>query len=132
MEVVDSRRVGRAGEQHRDGYLFVPDRAGVAGRGGGVREPGLARRSGRRAARCGSASRCVPSFKDAAAVLAGTRNTVAWPALGHAVAAYGIARAHCGQREQFGRLHVVPGGGHLFLLERPAETAAVVARFLTG
>jgi poly(3-hydroxyoctanoate) depolymerase len=30
------------------------------------------------------------------------------------------------------RLHVVPGGGHLFLLERPVETAAVVERFLTG
>ena len=29
------------------------------------------------------------------------------------------------------RLHVVPGGGHLFLLERPAETAALVADFLT-
>jgi poly(3-hydroxyalkanoate) depolymerase len=28
-------------------------------------------------------------------------------------------------------LHVVPGGGHLFLLERPAETARLVARFLT-
>lgn len=43
------------------------------------------------------------SFKDAGAVLAGTRNTVAWSALGHAVAAYDIARAYCGQREQFGR-----------------------------
>jgi poly(3-hydroxyalkanoate) depolymerase len=29
------------------------------------------------------------------------------------------------------RLHIVPGGGHLFLLERPAETAALVADFLT-
>jgi poly(3-hydroxyoctanoate) depolymerase len=28
------------------------------------------------------------------------------------------------------RLHVVPGGGHLFLLERPAEMAALVTRFL--
>ncbi|WP_051807413.1 alpha/beta fold hydrolase [Actinoplanes subtropicus] len=28
------------------------------------------------------------------------------------------------------RLHVVPGGGHLFLLERSAETAAAVADFL--
>jgi poly(3-hydroxyalkanoate) depolymerase len=28
------------------------------------------------------------------------------------------------------RLHVVPGGGHLFLLERPAEMAALVADFL--
>jgi poly(3-hydroxyalkanoate) depolymerase len=30
------------------------------------------------------------------------------------------------------RLHVMRGGGHLFLLERPAETAALVARFLTA
>ena len=29
-------------------------------------------------------------------------------------------------------LHVIPGGGHLFLLERPAETAALVAHFLTS
>jgi poly(3-hydroxyalkanoate) depolymerase len=28
------------------------------------------------------------------------------------------------------RLHVVPGGGHLFLLERPAEIAALVTTFL--
>jgi pimeloyl-ACP methyl ester carboxylesterase len=28
------------------------------------------------------------------------------------------------------RLHVVPGGGHLFLLDRPAEIAAVVTNFL--
>jgi poly(3-hydroxyoctanoate) depolymerase len=30
------------------------------------------------------------------------------------------------------RLRVVPGGGHLFLLERPAEIAAVVAGFLAA
>ena len=30
------------------------------------------------------------------------------------------------------RLHVVPGGGHLFLLERPAELAALVADYLRG
>jgi hypothetical protein len=29
------------------------------------------------------------------------------------------------------RLHIVPGGGHLFLLERPAETASLVADFPT-
>jgi pimeloyl-ACP methyl ester carboxylesterase len=28
------------------------------------------------------------------------------------------------------RLHVVPGGGHLFLLERPAEAAELITRFL--
>jgi glutaryl-CoA dehydrogenase len=43
------------------------------------------------------------SFKDAGAVLAGTRNTVAWSALGHAVAAYDAARSYCGQRKQFGK-----------------------------
>ena len=30
------------------------------------------------------------------------------------------------------RLHVINGGGHLFLLERPAETADLVADFLNG
>jgi poly(3-hydroxyalkanoate) depolymerase len=30
------------------------------------------------------------------------------------------------------RLHIVPGGGHLFLLERPAETAALVTDFLAA
>ena len=29
------------------------------------------------------------------------------------------------------RLHVVDGGGHLFLLERPAEIADLVTRFLS-
>lgn len=43
------------------------------------------------------------TFKDAGRVLAGTRNTVAWAALGHAVAAYDIAIAYCSQRQQFGR-----------------------------
>jgi glutaryl-CoA dehydrogenase len=43
------------------------------------------------------------SFKDTGAVLATTRNTVAWGALGHAVAAYDVARSYCGQRVQFGR-----------------------------
>jgi glutaryl-CoA dehydrogenase len=42
-------------------------------------------------------------FKDAAAILAGTRNTVAWSALGHAVAAYDAARSYAEQRVQFGR-----------------------------
>ncbi len=35
--------------------------------------------------------------------------------------------AHCIPNAQ---LHVVPGGGHLFLLEKPAETADLVANFL--
>jgi glutaryl-CoA dehydrogenase len=43
------------------------------------------------------------TFKDAARVLAGTRNTVAWAALGHATAGYEIAVAYCQQREQFGK-----------------------------
>jgi glutaryl-CoA dehydrogenase len=42
-------------------------------------------------------------FSDIAAVLAGTRNTVAWAALGHAVAAYDAAMAYCRQRSQFGK-----------------------------
>jgi glutaryl-CoA dehydrogenase len=43
------------------------------------------------------------SFKDTGRVLAGTRNTVAWAALGHATAAYEIAVAYCTQRRQFGK-----------------------------
>ena len=43
------------------------------------------------------------SFKDAGRVLAGTRNAVAWGALGHATAAYEVAVAYCGQRRQFGK-----------------------------
>ena len=43
------------------------------------------------------------SFADAAAVLAGTRNTVAWAALGHATAAYDAAMTYCRDRVQFGK-----------------------------
>jgi len=43
------------------------------------------------------------SFKDAGRVLAGTRSTCAWAALGHAVAAYDTALAYAQRREQFGR-----------------------------
>ncbi len=43
------------------------------------------------------------SFKDTGRVLASTRNSVAWGALGHATAAYEIALAYTQQREQFGR-----------------------------
>jgi glutaryl-CoA dehydrogenase len=43
------------------------------------------------------------SFKDAGRVLAGTRGSVAWAALGHATAAYEIAVAYCTQRRQFGK-----------------------------
>jgi glutaryl-CoA dehydrogenase len=43
------------------------------------------------------------SFKDTGRVLAGTRSTCAWAALGHAVAAYETALAYAKRREQFGR-----------------------------
>jgi len=43
------------------------------------------------------------SFKDAGRVLAGTRNAVAWGALGHATAAYEVAVAYSKQRRQFGK-----------------------------
>lgn len=43
------------------------------------------------------------SFRDTARVLAGTRNAVAWAALGHATAAYDIALSYCEQRQQFGK-----------------------------
>jgi glutaryl-CoA dehydrogenase len=43
------------------------------------------------------------SFRDTARVLAGTRNAVAWGALGHATAAYEVAVAYCKERKQFGK-----------------------------
>ena len=43
------------------------------------------------------------SFKDTARVLASTRTTCAWAALGHAVAAYETALTYAKRREQFGR-----------------------------
>jgi glutaryl-CoA dehydrogenase len=43
------------------------------------------------------------SFKDTARVLAGTRSSCAWAALGHAVAAYDTALTYAKRREQFGR-----------------------------
>ena len=43
------------------------------------------------------------TFSDTARVLAGTRNSVAWAALGHATAAYEIAVAYCRERSQFGK-----------------------------
>src|SRR3954452_4495356 len=43
------------------------------------------------------------SFNDTARVLAGTRNAVAWAALGHATAAYEIATQYCTERHQFGK-----------------------------
>jgi glutaryl-CoA dehydrogenase len=43
------------------------------------------------------------SFKDPGRVLVSTRGTVAWGALGHAVAAYDIALTYAKRREQFGR-----------------------------
>jgi glutaryl-CoA dehydrogenase len=43
------------------------------------------------------------SFHDTARVLAGTRNAVAWGALGHATAAYEIAAQYCQERTQFGK-----------------------------
>jgi glutaryl-CoA dehydrogenase len=42
-------------------------------------------------------------FKDAGRVLVATRGTVAWGALGHAVAAYDIALTYAKERRQFGR-----------------------------
>jgi glutaryl-CoA dehydrogenase len=43
------------------------------------------------------------SFKDTARVLAGTRSTCAWAALGHAVAAYETALTYAKRRHQFGK-----------------------------
>jgi glutaryl-CoA dehydrogenase len=43
------------------------------------------------------------SFKDAGRVLTATRSSIAWAALGHAVAAYDAALTYTRQRTQFGR-----------------------------
>jgi glutaryl-CoA dehydrogenase len=43
------------------------------------------------------------AFKDTGRVLVTTRSTIAWGALGHAVAAYDAALTYAKQREQFGR-----------------------------
>lgn len=43
------------------------------------------------------------SFADTSAVLAATRSTCAWAALGHATAAYETALRYAGERRQFGR-----------------------------
>jgi glutaryl-CoA dehydrogenase len=43
------------------------------------------------------------TFKDAGRVLASTRSSCAWAALGHAVAAYEAALTYSKRREQFGR-----------------------------
>lgn len=43
------------------------------------------------------------SFRDTTTVLASTRNTCAWAALGHATAAYEIACQYAAKRVQFGR-----------------------------
>jgi glutaryl-CoA dehydrogenase len=43
------------------------------------------------------------SFKDAGRVLTATRSSIAWAALGHAVAAYDAALTYTTQRTQFGR-----------------------------
>jgi len=43
------------------------------------------------------------TFKDAGRVLASTRNSVAWAALGHAVAAYEVALHYAQERAQFGK-----------------------------
>jgi len=43
------------------------------------------------------------NFKDTGKVLAATRNSCAYMALGHAVAAFDAALAYVGQREQFGK-----------------------------
>ena len=56
-----------------------------------VRVPGTARLPG------------AQTFKDAGRVLVTTRGTVAWGALGHAMAAYDIALTYARRRRQFGR-----------------------------
>ncbi len=62
------------------------------------------------------------SFKDAGKVLAATRNTCAYGALGHAVAAFDAALAYVKQREQFGK----PLSGFQIIQNRLARMLAEV------
>jgi glutaryl-CoA dehydrogenase len=62
------------------------------------------------------------SFKDAGKVLAATRNTCAYGALGHAVAAYDAALSYVKQREQFGQ----PLAGFQLIQNRLARMLAEV------
>jgi len=47
--------------------------------------------------------RGVTSFRDLSTLLSSTRTTVAWEAVGHAIAAFEIARDYAWEREQFGK-----------------------------
>ena len=62
------------------------------------------------------------TFKDAGRVLVTTRGTVAWGALGHAMAAYDIALTYAKQRHQFGR----PLAGFQIVQERLVRMLAEV------
>lgn len=62
------------------------------------------------------------SFKDTTRVLVTTRSTIAWAALGHAVAAYDIALTYAKQREQFGK----PLAGFQIVQERLVRMLADV------
>jgi glutaryl-CoA dehydrogenase len=62
------------------------------------------------------------TFKDAGKVLASTRNTCAYGALGHAVAAFDAALAYVKQREQFGQ----PLSGFQLIQNRLAQMLAEV------
>ncbi|SFO25311.1 glutaryl-CoA dehydrogenase [Geodermatophilus obscurus] len=62
------------------------------------------------------------SFKDVSTILDRTRYTVAWRALGVAMAAYELALAHCLQREQFGQ----PIAGYQLVQEKLATMLAEI------
>ncbi len=60
------------------------------------------------------------SFRDVSTILDRTRYTVAWRALGVAMAGYELALAHCLQREQFGQ----PIAGYQLVQEKLATMVA--------
>ncbi len=74
--------------------------------------------------RVGEATRLpgANSFKDAGRVLVTTRNTCAWGALGHAVAAYDAALTYSKRRTQFGK----PLAGFQIVQERLVRMLAEV------
>jgi glutaryl-CoA dehydrogenase len=95
-------------DKHVKGFLVTADTPGyaatvIAGKGASraiwqadIRLEGVRVAESERLPRAGT-------FKDTTRVLVTTRSTIAWAALGHAVAAYDIALTYAKQREQFGK-----------------------------
>ena len=98
-DVADRQVKGFLVEKGAPGYRLERSKARArCGRSGRPRSSSPTSRSTRQTG-CPARIR----FKDTGRVLAGTRNAVAWGALGHATAAYEVAAQYCGERTQFGK-----------------------------